>query len=111
LAVFGSLDQLGSQALDDGVIQPFRLRGSAHVAHVVGEHLGQEVHSGNDFFCIETGFASEFLPFTRTYLAKLLFPTDLHRELHLLQVNIVVGKDAGDIVEWRKSYGGAAGQE
>jgi hypothetical protein len=56
LAIFPSRNQLDSQALDDGIIQSFPLRGSAHGGYVVGKLLGQEVQSGNDFVGGEVPF-------------------------------------------------------
>ena len=69
-------------------------------------------YSGTDFVSIKSRFAREFLPLAQADLAEFVLIPDLHRELDLLKINLIVGKNAGDVVvAVEASHIGAFGQK
>ena len=111
LAFLGSRDQVLGETPDDGIVQSVFVRLLPYGGHNVRKLLGHGNQCGDHFVRIETRFSRKILPIAQTNLTELVFTAHFHRELDLLQIDVVVGKNAGDVVERREPYVRAAGQQ
>src|ERR1700692_4535539 len=74
----------------------------ARSSYLIRKLLGHRDKHPDELISVRTRFARKFLPLTQPDLAHLIFTPDLHREFGLAQIDVIVRKNARDVIERSK---------